>query len=128
MKNTSQASQAIVLFAHGSRADAWRAPFDAVLQKLIAKHPNARVELAFLEFMSPTLSDSLVAIAADGFERISIVPLFFGVGNHVARDLGELVDAFLLNHPNISITVAPALGTNDAVLDAMADYAGSVLV
>lgn len=124
MKNTSQA---IILFAHGSRAATWREPFDVVTRKFVEKHPQARVELAFLEFMSPTLNDSLVSIATDGIANITIVPLFFGVGNHVARDLKELVDAFSEVYADVNVHIAPALGTSDAILNAMSDYASSFL-
>lgn len=113
---------ALVLFAHGSRNAAWRAPFEAIAVKVRAS-TNVRVELAFLELMQPTLPDVLRGLADDGVMHISIVPLFFGLGNHVAHDLTELTDAFLREYPQIKITTAAPLGESDVVLDAMAGYA-----
>ena len=116
---------ALVLFAHGSRNAAWRAPFEAIAAKVRAS-TDVRVELAFLELMQPTLPDVLRGLADDGVRHISIVPLFFGLGNHVAHDLGELTDAFLREYPQVKITTAAPLGESDVVLDAMAGYALSV--
>lgn len=124
--NTSD--QAIVLFAHGSRQSSWRQPFDNIAQQLSAQHPDAQVELAFLEFMSPTLTESLNRMAEQGVRHATVVPLFFGVGNHVARDLDELILDFSIAHPNVQLTVAPAVGQSPVVLDAMTQYAASFLV
>lgn len=117
----------MVLFAHGSRQNTWRMPFDLIAQKVSEQHPNVQVALAFLEFMSPTLTESLKALADQGIVSISIVPLFFGIGNHVARDLDALVQNFTDAHPHVQLKVAPAVGQSPVVLDAMADYAGSLL-
>ena len=118
---------AMVLFAHGSRQNTWRMPFDLIAQKVSERHPNVQVELAFLEFMTPTLTESLNTLAGQGIVSINIVPLFFGVGNHVARDLDALIQSFTDAHPHVQLTVAPAVGQSPVVLEAMADYAGSLL-
>ena len=118
---------AMVLFAHGSRQNTWRMPFDLIAQKVSERHPNVQVALAFLEFMTPTLAESLKTLADQGIVSISIVPLFFGIGNHVARDLDALIQDFADAHPHVQLNVAPAVGQSPVVLDAMADYAGSLL-
>ena len=113
---------ALILFAHGSRNLAWRAPFERIATEVTAQ-TDARVELAFLELMSPTLPEVFERLAQEGVSHISIVPLFFGLGNHVSRDLQELIAMFIDAHPQIQIQVAPPLGESDAVLQVMADYA-----
>ena len=124
MKNTTQA---IVLFAHGSRQSSWREPFDRIAQHLTEQRADVRVELAFLELMTPSLNEVLSSVAAEGVIHVTIVPLFFGVGNHVARDLGELVQGFQTQQPQMQITVAPAVGQSAAVLAAMVDYASNAV-
>ncbi|MGL4767887.1 MAG: sirohydrochlorin chelatase [Formosimonas sp.] len=115
-------TQAVVLFAHGSRNAAWREPFEAIANKVRAQ-TAARVELAFLELMQPSLPDVLRQLAADGALHISVVPLFFGLGNHVANDLTALIAAFAAECPAVRVQVAPPLGQSESVLQAMADYA-----
>jgi sirohydrochlorin cobaltochelatase len=113
---------ALILFAHGSRNIAWRTPFERIATEVTAQ-TDARVELAFLELMSPTLPEVFERLAQEGMSHISIVPLFFGLGNHVSRDLQELIATFVNEYPQIQIHVAPPLGESDAVLQVMADYA-----
>ena len=48
----------IVLFAHGARDPRWAAPFEAVALRVRAQRPDARVALAYLELMAPTLADA----------------------------------------------------------------------
>ncbi|TDR30733.1 sirohydrochlorin chelatase [Hydromonas duriensis] len=125
MSNINTNKRALILFAHGSRQSGWREPFERVAQRLEQQNIDAQVELAFLEFMHPTLSESLENVITQGIHHITIVPMFFGVGNHVARDLDELIQAVKQKHPYIQLSVAPAVGQSDNVIQAMASYAAS---
>lgn len=113
---------ALLLFAHGSRDPAWRAPLDAVCQRIADRHPG-RCELAFLEFMQPELSDALQALAQAGERSIVVVPLFWASGKHIKTDLNEAVARFTQAHPEVQVRVATALGEADAVQVALAEYA-----
>ena len=46
---------AIVLFAHGSRDPLWRAPIEAVAERIRTLAPGAAVACAYLEYTEPTL-------------------------------------------------------------------------
>jgi sirohydrochlorin cobaltochelatase len=113
---------ALILFAHGSRNSAWKEPFERIAQTIRAQG-SARVELAFLELMTPTLPDVLHQLTKEGVMHFCVVPLFFGLGNHVSRDLQDLIHAFKNEHPEVHIRVSPPLGESDVVLQAMANYA-----
>ena len=82
----------IVLFAHGSRDERWRAPVEAVARQVAALDPTARVACAYLELVAPDLRTAAQALVAAGARRIRIVPLFLGMGRHVREDLPGLVD------------------------------------
>jgi len=113
---------ALLLFAHGSRDPAWRAPLDAVCQRIAAQHPG-RCELAFLEFMQPELPDALLALAAAGERSVVVVPLFWASGKHIKTDLSQAIEQFTQAHPEVAVQVATALGEASAVQIALADYA-----
>ena len=51
----------IVLFAHGSRDPAWRAPIEAIAARMRAIEPAARVVCAYLELTEPSLPDAVTA-------------------------------------------------------------------
>ncbi len=119
----STPTRAIVLFAHGSSNPTWREPFDAIAQQVRAQSNGARVELAFLEIMSPSVTDVVRDCTLSGVAHIRIVPLFFGVGKHVAEDLQALVVQMRVEYPNIAIEIAPAVGQSELVRQAMAEHA-----
>ncbi|MCY1353147.1 CbiX [compost metagenome] len=114
--------RALVLFAHGARDARWREPFERLQQKLVAALPGCDVRLAFLELMSPLLPDTLAELAADGVAEVTVVPVFFGQGGHIRRDLPALLDQCRQAHPGLRLHCAAAVGESDAVLDAIAAY------
>ena len=116
------AARALVLFAHGARDARWREPFDRLRERLAAQQPDVDTRLAFLELMTPDLPGTIDELAAAGTQSITIVPVFFGQGGHLRRDLPALVAQCVQAHPTLSIRCANAVGEDDAVLDAIAGY------
>jgi sirohydrochlorin cobaltochelatase len=110
----------LILFAHGSRREAWRAPLEALAARLGERvgRPDA-VALAYLELCPPSLGEAAAAAVADGVERLRVLPLFMSGGGHVARDLPPLVDAARADCPGLRIEVLPALGEHPLVLEAL---------
>jgi sirohydrochlorin cobaltochelatase len=119
--------QGILLFAHGARDPAWARPFEQARDRLQASHAHAPdavlVKLAFLEFMSPNLLDAGDELAAQGCQRVTVVPLFLGAGGHVRKDLPLLVTQLQQAHPQIDWQLAAAVGETDIVVNALADAA-----
>ncbi|EDT42895.1 sirohydrochlorin chelatase [Burkholderia ambifaria] len=116
-------SHGIVLFGHGARDPRWAEPFERLAARLRGSSaPAPHVSLAFLELMTPSLDTAVAAQVAAGCTRITVVPVFFGQGGHVRRDLPQLVDACRAAHPNVVIHCATAVGEDDGVLDAIARY------
>jgi sirohydrochlorin cobaltochelatase len=85
------------------------------------------VQLAFLEFMSPTLPAACAELVAAGCTHIDVVPLFLGSGGHVRKDLPLLLDAVRAEHAPLSVQLHPSIGELQAVMQAMAVSAAAVL-
>jgi len=115
-------TRSLVLFAHGARAASWAAPFERLRSLTQARMPGVSVSLAFLELMEPRLPEHVAALAAQGVTGITIVPVFLGQGGHLLRDLPLIVAQLHLDHPQLAITVAGAVGEDPDVLNAMTDY------
>ena len=113
---------ALILFAHGARDPRWAAPFERLRELSQAALPDTAVSLAFLELMSPRLPEAVARLVQNGCEKVSLVPVFLGQGGHVLRDLPLLVDELRSMYPDLEISVAPAVGEDAAVLDAIAGY------
>ena len=111
---------ATVLFAHGSRDPAWRAPIEAVAARMRELSPGARVMCAYLEYTSPTLQDAVDALRAAGATSVAIWPMFLGVGRHAREDLPKLVDALRAQHPQARFCLQAPIAEHPEVLQAMA--------
>ena len=95
--------------------------FEAAFEPLTPARLDALLAIENSAYSHPWTRGNFIDAMAAGYQAQLLVADGQILGYFVAmRGVDEV---HLLN-----ITVAPALGTNDAVLDAMADYAGSVLV
>jgi len=121
------AGRALILFAHGARAASWAGPFERLRDMTQARMPEVRVALAFLELMEPRLPELVAQLTADGVTQMTVVPVFLGQGGHVLRDLPLMVDQLRIDHPQIKIEVAEAVGENASVLAAITDYCVTTL-
>lgn len=53
---------------------------------------------AFLEFATPTLEESILSCVDKGADEIVISPYFLASGNHVTRDIPQVVKIKLKEH------------------------------
>ena len=122
MTNESDATTALILFAHGSRDPQWAEPFRAIQRNVAAKKPALAVELAFLEIMQPSLPDAVEGLVASGRTRLTIAPLFMAQGAHLKRDLAEILAKLRDRHPGVDVALLPAAGEVEGVLDAISSW------
>jgi L-fuculose-phosphate aldolase len=118
--------QAILLFAHGARDPAWALPFRAIRDAVAAAAGSPRVELAFLELMTPTLGETAEVLISEGCLDLIVVPLFMAQGGHLKRDLPVLLEDLRARHPGLTIRLTPAIGDVPELTGAIADWVASV--
>lgn len=114
--------RALVLFGHGARDPKWVEPFQRLLQIIQAQSPEVMVSLAFLELMSPRLPELVAQLVQDGCVEITVVPVFFGQGGHVLRDLPAMIEQLRQAHPDLALKTVQAVGEDAQVLNAIARY------
>jgi sirohydrochlorin cobaltochelatase len=119
--------RALILFAHGARDPKWAEPFRRLQQVAQARLADVKVELAFLELMMPRLPELVEQLVREGSREVTIVPVFFGQGGHVLRDLPAMVAQLRQAYPTLALHVADAVGEDAEVLDAIAGYCMRVL-
>ena len=115
-------SKAVILFAHGARDPEWARPFERLRAALLSRTPGLAVELAYLELMQPDLKAAVDALAARGADSISIVPVFMAQGGHLKRDLPLQIEQVRERHPGITLSLQPAIGEAQPMIEAMAQY------
>lgn len=113
---------ALILFAHGARDPEWASPMRRVCAAVRAQAPDFRVELAFLEFMTPTLRDCAQILLAENYRRILVLPMFIAQGGHLKHDLPQLINELREQNPLVSFELAGAVGEAASVVQAMADH------
>ena len=120
------ATHGMVLFGHGARDARWREPFERLAGKVHAARGSdadaGPVLLAFLELMEPDLPTAVGVLVADGCSVVTVVPVFFGQGGHTRRDLPEVIERCRGLYPSVEIKCAMAVGEDEGVLDAVAEY------
>ena len=110
----------LLLFAHGARDPRWAEPFEDVARRVRQREPAVAVQLAFLEFIAPSLREAGQALANSGCGRVDVVPLFLGAGGHVRKDLPALLAELAAAYPAVQWQLRRAIGECDSVIEAMA--------
>jgi sirohydrochlorin cobaltochelatase len=116
-------TQAIILFAHGSRDPLWHKPIEAVAQAIAARDAHTPVRCAYLELSQPSLPAAGAELVASGVQHIRVFPMFLGVGKHAREDLPILIAQVKGAHPTIAVTCQSAVGEQERLLDLLADIA-----
>ncbi|CAN7647045.1 CbiX/SirB N-terminal domain-containing protein [Pseudorhodoferax sp. LjRoot39] len=113
----------IVLFGHGSRDAAWRAPMEAVAARITAQAGAPAVRCAYLELCTPDFATASAELVALGVTELRVLPMFLGMGRHAREDLPALVHALQERCPRLSIQVLPPVGEHPSALDLFAQLA-----
>ncbi|TAN61038.1 cobalamin biosynthesis protein CbiX, partial [bacterium] len=74
-----------------------------------------------LQLANPDLCQSLEKLAKAGCRRIIIIPFFLFVGNHVSRDIPEIIEREKKRYPDIRFIYAENLGADSRIADIVAD-------
>jgi len=111
---------ATVLFAHGSRDPLWSRPIEAVAARMQAIEPQCVVRCAYLELTQPDLAAVIAELAVAGITAVCVLPMFLGVGRHARQDLPALVAPLVLQYPDMTISLRPAIGEDPQVIDLLA--------
>lgn len=115
-------SHGILLFAHGARDPQWAEPFLAIREAVRRAAPDQRVELAYLELMSPRLGECADRLLGEGVSELTIVPLFMAQGAHLKEDLPKLIQEIEARHAGVRIRLTPPIGEIPELVSAIAGW------
>jgi sirohydrochlorin ferrochelatase len=99
----------IILFAHGSPVEEANRGVHELAAKVAAAGQYAYVRAAFLDGGQPDLGTAVAEAAANGIERLIVIPYFLTVGLHLRRDLPKLIAVTRAKHPQLQITLGQSL-------------------
>ena len=112
----------VVLFAHGARDPEWAKPFEAIRERVRSKRPEYRIELAYLEFMEPSLDEAIGAVIAEGALCVTVFPLFMAQGGHLRHDVPKILEDVRARHARVPIMLESAIGDVPEILEAIAAW------
>ena len=117
------ATEGVILFAHGSRDPLWRQPIERVAARMREHDAQVVVACAYLELTEPDLGGATAQLLAQGVRSIRVVPMFLGMGRHAREDLPRLFADLQRQHPQVHLTLQPAVAEDPRLIDLMAQIA-----
>ena len=111
---------ALILFAHGARDPEWANPMRRVQAAIRLRVSHMPVELAFLEFLTPSLPDAVANLVKQGADKIVVMPMFIARGGHLKNDLPGIIEVLRSTYPNVDFSLGGAIGEDESVIQAMA--------
>ncbi|MCC6626499.1 MAG: hypothetical protein IT340_03740 [Chloroflexi bacterium] len=113
----------IVLVGHGSqRTRAFELGLLETARRLQARYPDGtRVRSGFFEFLTPTVEDAILALVAEGSQRIVVMPYFLFDGKEIRVDIPRELDHLRTRAPGVAIVQAGSLGLHDTLIDLIAE-------
>lgn len=118
-------NKALIIVAHGSRKETSNKEVMALgkqVESLLGEH-YTYVMTAFLEFTSPSLEESILSCIKRDAKEIVILPYFLASGNHVSRDIPEVVAKIQASYPNTKMVLKEHIGSASGVAALLVDMA-----
>ena len=111
----------IVVLGHGSRLKKANNLIPEIISGLKWTLGLSKIYPAYLQLAKPDLGQSLERLAKAGCRRIIIIPFFLFVGNHVSRDIPEIIEQEKKKYPDVRFIYTENLGEDSRIADIVAD-------
>jgi sirohydrochlorin cobaltochelatase len=114
---------ALVLFSHGSLLCGAGEAVDRHAERLRRTGQFDRVAVGYLNYSAPLFADTVAGLVAEGVRRIVVLPYFLIPGYFVQKSLPEALAPVQAAYPDIAFSVAPPIGFDDRIADALFEAA-----
>ena len=111
----------VVVLGHGSRLKKANTLIPSIISGLKQSLGLSKIYPAYLQLVKPDLCQSLEKLVKAGCRRIIIVPFFLFVGNHVRRDIPEIIEREKKKYPDVRFIYTQNLGEDSRIADIVAD-------
>ena len=111
----------ILIVSHGSPRAETNRRFEALVARIAARLGSADVLTTFFSIARPNIPDQVAVLAGRGVRRIVLMPHFLGEGQHVTKDIPELLEVCRRSFPDVTLEVLPTLESEPALEDLVVD-------
>lgn len=118
----------IILISHGSKLNSGNDGLFKVADMLRAMNRWDIVEAAFLQLAKPGFDEVVRKTVENGADRIVVVPLLLFKGNHVYKDIPEMLENEKTKYPRVEFVYANNIGADERIALIAADRIHEVLI
>ncbi|OHB99410.1 MAG: hypothetical protein A3G70_00830, partial [Planctomycetes bacterium RIFCSPLOWO2_12_FULL_39_13] len=118
----------IILISHGSKLSSGNDGLFKVADMLRAMNRWDLVEAAFLQLAEPGFDEVVKKTVETGVDRIVVVPLLLFKGNHVYKDIPEMLENEKAKYPQVEFVYANNIGADERIALIAADRIHEVLI
>lgn len=120
-------NKALIIVAHGSRKASSNEEVIALGEKVKSLQDKRYtfVETAFLEFATPSLEECILSCVKKDASEIVILPYFLASGNHVTRDIPDVVQKVQALQPHVKVVLKEHIGSASGMVTLLNDMAVS---
>lgn len=119
----------LLLVAHGSRREQSNHEIRTLAHQLATRpdKPCRHVACAFLELATPSIPEGIAQLADSGAQHVVVLPYFLANGRHVHADIPAQVAIGAQAQPQLTIDIAPYIGTAADMPDLLLSLAAGTL-
>jgi sirohydrochlorin cobaltochelatase len=107
-----------MLCGHGSRDAGAVREFGELANAVRARLPDYEVDHGFLEFARPVIRTGLDALRDRGVKTILALPGMLFAAGHVKNDIPSVLNTYMAQHPEVTITYGRELGIDPKMIRA----------
>lgn len=115
--------KSLLIVSHGSQVEETKNTIFKVQESIKDRGIYEDVRVAFMEFNTPNIPDAIKDIYDDGIRDIVVVPMFLFRGNHIRKDIPELLRKIEKKYSDLEIFMAEPIGFDDRIVDIIAERA-----
>ena len=102
----------LIILAHGSRREESNLEIKTLSEKvrILAGVEYDAIDYAYLEVVEPSLPQAIDDCINNGSTKITVFPYFLNSGNHVKRDIPEMIKAAEDKYPDCIFKTSTCIG------------------
>lgn len=109
-------SRRVILLAHGSTDPHWQRTFEELASPALARSPHA--VLAHMELCEPSLETAVAEAVEQGYEAITVLPLFLARGRHLRKDIPAMIEELRTRY-GIAIELTAPIGEHPLLAETL---------
>lgn len=119
---------ALLVMVHGSPRPESNEDMFRVVEEIRTRGSHGMVAVGFLDCNEPDIATAIAECVERGAREIVAVPYFLHSGRHVTRDLPDLLEAAMEDHPGVVIRMGPFIGSRPEIADVVRDRVAEVTI